>query len=313
MPMTSPATSAPSEAKAAAQSVPAEASRARAKPAFRRFAALGLCARGIIYVLLAVMAADIALTRSSPAQPSGTGALTEIGKQPAGRPLLALLAVGLAGYGAWRALQALSSRRQDRQPQDRQPRPGDRSDWRQHGQDMKVVATRAGWAAVAVLYFGLCVRAVTLAAGSSATGTSGGASSNPRPLVGVVLRWPGGPAWLGLAGVALAVGGAALAIWGLAHDYSEVLSRDRMSGLAFAVARATGIAGEVTRGLLIVLVSVFLLTAAVTNDPAQAKSLGQALRAFDRLPPGPGLLLAAAAGLAAFAAYSVFEALYRDL
>ena len=63
----------PRRAKAAAASVPAEASRASSKPAFQRFARLGLFARAAIYVLLASLAGDIALTHRSPAQPTGAG------------------------------------------------------------------------------------------------------------------------------------------------------------------------------------------------------------------------------------------------
>jgi hypothetical protein len=63
-----------------------------------------------------------------------------------------------------------------------------------------------------------------------------------------------------------------MAIWGLAHDYSKVVQTDRMSPPAFVAAQATGIAGEVARGLLVMLVSVYLLSAAVTDDPARAKA-----------------------------------------
>ncbi len=202
--------------------------------------------------------------------------------------------MGLAGYAAWRATQVLGQRGEDK--------------------EVTSAVKRIGWAVVAAIYFGLCARAVTLALGTSRPGSSGGgASSNPQPFVGVVLRWPGGPVWVGLAGAGITIGGAAMAIWGLAHDYSKILRPGRVSQAGFQAYRATATAGEVARGLLVMLVSVYLLRAAATNDPARAKSVGQALRSFDRLPAGPVLLLAAAAGLACFAASSVFEALYRDI
>jgi hypothetical protein len=110
----------------------------------------------------------------------------------------------------------------------------------------------------------------------------------------------------------MAIGGAATAIWGTAHDYSRFL-RLPVTHPTFRAARATGIIGEVTRGVLIVLVSVYLLDAAVTDDPSHAKSLGEALRSFDGGPLGPTVLIVAAVGLACFAGYSVFEAAYRRL
>jgi hypothetical protein len=278
------------EIRDAAKAVPGKAEQARSKPAFQRFARLGLLARALIYLLLAVMAGDIAVTDNSPAQPSSSGALTEIGRQTGGRVLLVVMAIGLAGYATWRVAQVLGRRGE--------------------GSATKDTLKRFGLACVALLYFGLCGRAISLAVDGLA-GSGGGTSSNPQPFVAQVLRWPAGPLWVGLVGAGVAVGGAALAIWGAVHDYSKVLGTRDVTVLRWG--RLTGIVGDATRGLLIILVSVYLLAAAFTDDPARAKSLGQALRSFDRTAAGPALLVAAAVGLASFAAYSVIEAMFRRL
>jgi hypothetical protein len=104
------AKAAPRHVRDAAKHVPVEASQIRTKAAFRHFAHLGLGSRAVIYALLAYLDADIALTHSAPAQPSSSGAIAEIGKQPGGSALLALLAVGLVCYACWRLIQALSQR-----------------------------------------------------------------------------------------------------------------------------------------------------------------------------------------------------------
>ena len=277
------------EAGEALKDVPGEARRARSNPVFARLARAGIGARAVIYVLLALMTADIATTHHSPSSPSGTGALAEVAKQPAGRPLIAFMAVGLLGYAAWRLAQALSG-----------------------GKGASSLLQRAGWAAIGGLYLVLCWRAAELAI-NPARGSGGGASQHPQPLVATVLRWPGGPGWVGLAGAALAVGGIGLAVWGCLHDYSKTLDSRRLRGVAYQVARATGMAGEAARGALVVLVAVYLLDAAVRDQPSRAKSLGGALYTFDRLPAGAALLLLAAAGLVCFAVYSAFEARYRKL
>jgi hypothetical protein len=266
-----------------------EAGRARSNPAFSRLARSGIAARAVIYVLLAFMTADIAVTHHSPSSPSGTGALSEVAKQPAGRPLIALMAVGLLGYAAWRLAQALSG-----------------------GKGPASVLQRAGWASIGGLYLTLCWRAAELAVNPGPV-AGGGASQHPQPLVAAVLRWPGGPGWVGLGGAALAVGGVALLVWGCVHDYSKALDTHRLGGAKYQVARATGIAGEAVRGALVALVAVYLLEAAVKDDPSQAKSLGGALYSFDRLTGATALLLLATAGLVCFAIYSVFEVKYRQL
>jgi hypothetical protein len=281
------------EAEHVAQCVPDEMNQLRSKPAFRRFAHLGLGARAAIYFLLAYMAADIALTRSSPAPPSASGAMAELARPPGGRVLVSVLAVGLAGYGCWRLAQALSKG------------TGEAS--------ARQASERIGWAATGVLYLLLCGQAVALVITSAHPGSSGsgGASSHPQPWVAMVLRWPAGPVWVGLAGLVVAVSGLVLLVWGAVHDYSEILDTERMSPAKLRVAQATGIAGEAARGLLIILVSAYLLAAAVTDRPQEAKSLDQALHAFAKLPAGPPLLLVVAVGLACFALYSLFEAFYR--
>jgi hypothetical protein len=281
---------APGHVRQAAENVPEEADRIRSEPGFRHLAHLGLGARAVIYALLVFLVADIALFRSAPAQPSGSGALAEIGRQPGGAALLAVLAVGLACYACWRITQALS-------------RKGDEN-------EEQSVLERLGRAAVGLLYLGLCAQAVSLAFGS---GDGGGGTSRPQPLVASVLRWPVGPFWVGLVGAGLAIGGLSLLVWGFVHDYSQVLDTDRARGATFQLARATGMAGNAARGLLVALVSVYLLEAAATDKPSRAKGAGQALSSFDRMPAGPALLLIAAFGLACFAVHSLLEAIYRQV
>ena len=282
---------APRYVRDAAKSAPAKASRIRRKPGFRHLAHVGLGSRAVIYALLAYLDADIALTRHAPAQPNGSGALAEISKQPGGGALLAGLALGLGCYAFWRLTQLLSETGGEN--------------------EAKSTLQRVAWAAAALLYLGLCAQAIALAVGSGSGGD--GATSRPQPYVAYVLRWPAGPLWVGLVGSGLVIGGVGLAAWGFAHDYRRALETDRIGGLGFQVARATGMAGNAARGLLVVLVGVYLLEAAGTDNPSRAKGAGQALSSFDRLPVGPTLLLIAAFGLACFAVYSLFEALYRKV
>ena len=311
------------EAKRAAAALPSGATRARSKPAVRRFARAGIASRGVIYVVLAAMAVDIAVSRRAPADVNGHGALVDVGRQPGGRALLGLLGVGMAGYACWRALQALSrSSSVGGASSERLPTglwsPKKRKKESQRTQQRAVEAgswvERVGFLASAAIYVGLCWQAFDLMVGSSGNGTSGGGvSSHPQPLVGSVLRWPGGPGWVALGAVAVGGGGVALGVWGCFHDYSRVFGSRRRHGAVLTAARATGIAGEMARGSMLVLVSVYLLGAAVSDNPSRAKGLGSALGAFVRLPAGPPLLGLAAAGLLCFAGYSAIEALYRDI
>ncbi|MHB1987317.1 MAG: DUF1206 domain-containing protein [Acidimicrobiales bacterium] len=251
----------------------------------------GLGARAIVYAVLGVLAYLIVARGESPSQASGEGALAEIAKQPFGPVLLGLLSAGLIAYCVWRAVQAITG-----------IEPAAR--------DTASVAKRVGWSVIAVVYFALFTQALSILAGS---GSSGGPSSHPQPYAAAVLGWPGGAELLGLLGAGIAIGGMALAVWGCVNDYGEKMEQGRMGHGQSVALRATGIFGNVTRGLLAVLIGVYLLVGAVDGSPSKVKNLDQALQSVAHSPGGPWWLAIAATGLVAFAVFSGFEAVYRRI
>jgi hypothetical protein len=278
-------------ATARAHSPRGEATRVESQAWFRWVARGGLAARGCVYVVLTVLAFDIATSGHSPAQTSGTGALQEVARQPAGPAMLVVLAAGFAAYGLWRLVQAISG----------SSRPGARSG----------VFVRIGWAAIAGLYAVLSYRAVVLLAGSGTSGGGGGKS--PEAWAARVLRWPAGQELLGAAGLVLLGAGAALAAWGLFHDYDEQLRLERLRRRGRVAVKVLGAVGEAARGAIAALVGVYALDGAIGDRPSQVKTSDQALEALVRHSGGAVLLAVVAAGLACFALYSFAEAWLRDL
>ena len=195
---------------------------------------------------------------------------------------MSLLAAGFVAYAAWRLVQVVAGATIPEQNE---------------------AAIRVGRLAIALFYLGFCAEAVDLLASSSSTA----AASRPEPFVATILRWPAGPELVGLVAVGIAVGGVALGAWGVAHDYAKILDANRL-GRGFTPARVAGAAGDCARGLLVVLVAAYLFFAAVTDDPNRSKGLGNAIQSFAGEPAGPDLLGLVGAGLAAFAAYSIVEA-----
>jgi hypothetical protein len=105
----------------------------------RTFGRIGIASRGVIYLVLAYLAFDIARHGSAPARATSTGAPEEVGHRTGGSALLILLAVGLGSYAVWRLINALVSR--------------------------EGTLKHLGSVAIAVIYFGLLARAIQLAAG----------------------------------------------------------------------------------------------------------------------------------------------------
>jgi hypothetical protein len=270
--------------------VNSQGARVENEPWFRIVARAGIAARGVIYVLLGLLAFDIGLNGSAPAQPSGQGALQEVARQPAAPLLLVALAAGLGAYALWRLVQAAAGR--------------------SNARDGRAGLLRLGWLAIAAVYLALCLRAVELIVGRS---SSSGPSSDPRPWAAKVLSWPGGPELLGLGGACLVIGGASLAVWGFVRDYEKDLALERLARALSRVVKALGALGDLSRGFLIGLIGLYLLSAAILGDPRRAKSTDSALKSILRTGYGPELIGLVAAGLCCFALFSFCEARLRRL
>ena len=68
-------------------------------------ARFGIAARGVVYIVIGVLAVQLALGDGGKATDQ-QGALHTIAKQPFGTVLLLAVAIGLAGYASWRLLRA---------------------------------------------------------------------------------------------------------------------------------------------------------------------------------------------------------------
>ena len=260
----------------------------RRSAGFRWVAAMGLGARAAVYGLLGVLVAQI-VAAGRPAGPADTqGAFAAIAAHPAGRGVLAVVAAGLGAYAVWRFVEAGA-----RTPQGRRV-----SAW-----------ARVGWAAAGLLYVALCAEAVDLAAG----GTANGPTQHPAPFAADVLRLPVGQVLLGLLATALASGGVALVVWGARHDYRGDLRRRTLPRPAGRAVAVCGVVGNAARGAVVLLVSAFLYSSAVSGDPEKAKSLDAALRTLARGAAGAPLLALVALGFLAFGLFSLAEARYRRL
>jgi hypothetical protein len=80
-----------------------------------------------------------------------------------------------------------------------------------------------------------------------------------------------------------------------------------------AVARALGAVGCVARATVCVLVGVFILKAAVLDEPGQSKGLDATFRSVALSAYGQITLAALAVGLFSYGLYCLLEARYRDL
>ncbi|HET6811645.1 MAG TPA: DUF1206 domain-containing protein [Acidimicrobiales bacterium] len=250
----------------------------------KRLARTSISARGVVYLLLAYIAADIATSGGNGKRADAEGALEELRRQPAGPELLGLLAAGLLAYAGWRFLQAATGDRDASDPAD--------------------AAKRTGWALIGMAYLGLTGQAVALIAGRGSK--SEGASSLSR----AALAHPGGRVVLAVAGLAAVSGGLGLAVWAALQRFERYLGGVPRSMMPLV--RVAETAGNLVRGLVFAAVGVSFVIAAVADTPRDAKDIDGALRVLRGHWFGRPMLALVAAGLLAFAVASFVEAAYRE-
>lgn len=235
----------------------------------------GLAARGVLYVLLGVLALRVALGDSG-READRKGALEALAEQPFGGFLVWAVGIGLVCMMLWRLSEAVFGAA---------------------GPDGGKAGERLASAARAVFYGVVAFSVLSFAAGSG-----GGPSSDEqsRDMTARAMELPGGPWWVGAAGAAILIGGGVIAVRAAMRTFCEDLALERMSAGARKAVEFLGVTGGVARGAVFAAAGAFVVYAALRYDPSEAKGVDDTLRAFTQTPAGPWLLVLIAAGLVLF-------------
>ncbi len=254
---------------------------------FERLARAGYAARGVIYILIGMLAVQIARGEGGE-KADQQGAFQLIIDQSFGRALLVLVAIGLAGYALWRAAMAFIGRT---------PEAGKHS-----------ALDRLGAAGSAVSYAIFCGLAIGIL-----TGSSGGGGNQAGSGTADVFGWPAGRLIVTLAGLVFIGIGAYQAYLGVSQRFLKDSKTQYMSPKTLKGFTALGTVGLLARGITFSLIGIFFLKAAIEYDPGEAKGLDGALQSLASETYGTIALAVVAAGLIAFGAYSIADARYRKI
>ncbi|HWJ83542.1 MAG TPA: DUF1206 domain-containing protein [Nocardioides sp.] len=257
-----------------------EAQEAKESPALRWPARFGLAGYGVVYLLVAWLAVQLAFGDSA-GQPSGSGALHELAQQPFGGPLLVVVAVGLAALCVWELLRAVAGHRDD--------------------DGLRRWTARAGSAGRAAVFATLSVLAVMTAFGDSGGGGSQGTTAQ-------LMKMPLGPAIVVVIGLGVAVVGLVSGYKGLSDRWRKDLQTDGQTGSVGSVAEALARTGYLSRSVAFLVIAGLFVWAGLTHDAQKSGGLDQAIVRFRDEPYGPWVILVVALGLGCYGAFQLFRA-----
>ena len=253
---------------------------------FEAAARAGFVARGAVYAIIGVLAFKLAIGEGGKLT-NQQGAFHTLAHQPFGQFLLTLVAIGLGGYALWRLFRAALGHG---------PEGSDK------GVD-RIAAAGSG-----IVYAVLCYVAVTIL-----TGSGSGSSGNASKTTSGVLGWPGGVWIIGIAGAVIVGIGLYQGYRGVTQSFLKDSKTEEMSPAMRRWIGRIGTVGHLARMVVFGLVGVFLVKAAVDYNPRAAVGLDGALAKLVHGPYGAYLLGIVAAGLVAFALYSLSDARYRRI
>nr|MDT0656559.1 DUF1206 domain-containing protein [Micromonospora sp. DSM 115978] len=264
-----------------------QAHRARNSRALETLARAGFVGYGIVHLLFAWLALQIAFG-TAPADGDQSGAMRTLAAQPLGRFLVIAIGVGLLAMAIWQAFEAAIGHREDR------------------GNERTMERIASAARTVVYLYFAWTAYKVFTNANSNS-------ADSQQNLTEELMRSTGGRWLVGLAGLGLAAIGAGLVVYGAIKRFEKHLRTGQMSIRTRKVVRRLGVAGYAAKGVAYGVSGLLVLVAAVRYDPEKSRGLDAALHTLREQSYGMVLLTLVALGIAAFGAFCFAQAKYRKV
>lgn len=235
----------------------------------------GLVAYGVVHLLIAWLALQVAWTHDS-ASTDQAGALNTVAREPLGSILLWVAGLGLFALVAWQLAEAALGHTDE--------------------DGAKRVLSRLSSAGRAAVYAALAWSAIATAAGSSGGSSEEGVTTR-------IMALPGGQVLVVLVAVVILVVAGALAYQAISKDFTEHLEPGATHGDHGTAVVRLGQVGYAAKALVIAAVGLLFGWAAITFDPQHAGSIDDVLSQLLDQPYGKYLVTIAAVGLAAFGVY----------
>jgi hypothetical protein len=279
-------------ARGTARTALGDAQEAGNSDTLENLARVGLLAYGVVHLLVAWLAIQLAWSGGNGRSADQSGAMSTLADSPVGKPLLWVIAAGLAALAAWQAAEVLRWRGQ----------------WRASGKARAKAVQRSAKALVkTVVYVVLAVLAIKFAVGSGRS-----SSQQQQKTTAGVFGWPAGRWLVAAAGLVLVGVGVYHVYKGFSERFLKEIDTSDASASARRLVTRLGQVGFPGKGVALAGVGALLVWAAITFDPSKARGLDGSMHAILDLPFGQVLLTLVALGIAAFGAFVFVRARYPE-
>ncbi len=255
-----------------------------------KLARFGYFTKGLVYVVVGLLAALAGFGMGGETTDM-RGSMRTISAQPFGKILLGAIALGLVGYVAWRLVQAVA-------------------DADGKGSKFKGIALRIGYGFSGLVHAGLAFTAVKVLLDARDADDSG---NMQRDWTARLMAMPFGNWVVMLVGASVIGFGIYQLYKGFKAKFRKHLKLDEMSEMKQKWAILCGRLGYAARGIVFIVIGIFLTRAALRFDPTEAQGLEGALDSLAQNNFGPWILGLVAAGLAAYGIYMMVEGFYRRI
>jgi hypothetical protein len=269
--------------------MPATVAADEVAPWIERLARVGWIAKGVLYVTIGALAVSAALGQGAGKGTDNHGAMATLYGAPLGRPLLAVLALGIAGYAVWRIIEGIHD------PEHR-------------GTSPKGIALRATYVGSGLVHLALAATAGGLA---FLRDGGKGEDEHAKHLSARALEIPGGAAALWITAAILIGYGVYELYCAWTAKLDDELDLHGMRSATRRIVIGVSRFGIAARAIVFGTIGVLFVRAATNHDPRASGGIGDSLKQLGQLGRWP--FFAIATGVVGYGLYQFICARYRRI
>ena len=260
-------------------------------PYTKKLAELGFYTKGVLFIVIGVLALMVATGQKGAELADPTGAMTQIARVRYGKILLIIFIVGAIGHGVWNILRGAA-------------------DVDDAGKNWQGIGKRVIAGGVGVFYLFLAWTAWTIITTSQVAVQNGAIQ---KTLTAIILALPLGTILVMLIGLSVIGAGINECYRGLTGKFQEDFRLRELKGNKRRIVTVLGALSFTARAVIFGLMGYFFILAAFNSNPNEAMGIDGALLILAQSYYGKILLFIAATGLICHGVLSLYEARYRRI